>query len=146
MAERSIRSGEFGLAMAVGSDKHSRGAISAKPSEHGIDDWYGETGLMLTTQFFALKIQRYMHEHGLSSSTLAKVARKALANGAEKRERLAAQPAHREQVLAAPPGCARSTKTSCSCAAQPEAGRYRARRALPSPMSTGRRGSAPAPS
>ncbi len=23
--------------------------------------WYGETGMMLTTQFFALKIQRYMH-------------------------------------------------------------------------------------
>ncbi len=42
-----------------------------------------------------MRIKRYMHEHGLSSSTLAKLARKALANGAEKRERLAAQPAHR---------------------------------------------------
>ena len=37
---------------------------------------------MLTTQFFALKIQRYMDEHGISRSTLARVAEKAFANGA----------------------------------------------------------------
>jgi acetyl-CoA C-acetyltransferase len=37
---------------------------------------------MLTTQFFAMKIQRYMAEHGISTSTLAKVAEKAFANGA----------------------------------------------------------------
>jgi acetyl-CoA acetyltransferase len=36
---------------------------------------------MLTTQFFAMKIQRYMSEHGISSSTLAKVAVKAFRNG-----------------------------------------------------------------
>ena len=36
---------------------------------------------MLTTQFFGLKIQRYMHEHGVSASTLAKVAAKAFRNG-----------------------------------------------------------------
>ena len=28
----------------------------------GIGSWYGETGLMLTTQFFGLKIERYMHD------------------------------------------------------------------------------------
>ena len=27
--------------------------------------WYGETGMMLTTQFFAMKIQRYLHEHDI---------------------------------------------------------------------------------
>ena len=37
---------------------------------------------MLTTQFFAMKIQRYMHDHGISDSTLAKVASKAFRNGA----------------------------------------------------------------
>ena len=47
----------------------------------GIGSWYGETGLMLTTQFFAMKIQRYMHDHGISASTLAKVAAKAYRNG-----------------------------------------------------------------
>jgi len=70
-----------------------------------------------------MRIQRYMHEHGLSNSTLAKVARKALANGAENENAWRRSPLTGEQVLAAPPGCARSTETSCSCAAQPEAGR-----------------------
>ena len=37
---------------------------------------------MLTTQFFAMKIQRYMSEHGISSATLAEVAAKAFRNGA----------------------------------------------------------------
>jgi acetyl-CoA acetyltransferase len=37
---------------------------------------------MVTTQFFAMKINRYMHEHGISHSSLAKVAAKATRNGA----------------------------------------------------------------
>ena len=36
---------------------------------------------MLTTQFFGMKIQRYMHEHGITANTLAKVAAKAFRNG-----------------------------------------------------------------
>jgi acetyl-CoA C-acetyltransferase len=82
MAAASIRAGEFDLGMAVGFDKHGRGAFNADPEAMGIGRWYGETGLMLTTQFFALKIQRYMSEHGISASTLAKVAAKAYRNGA----------------------------------------------------------------
>ena len=52
--------------MAIGFDKHPRGAFDPQPADYGIGDWYGETGLMLTTQFFGMKIQRYMHEHGIS--------------------------------------------------------------------------------
>ena len=37
---------------------------------------------MVTTQFFGMKIQRYMHEHGISARTLALVAEKAYRNGA----------------------------------------------------------------
>jgi acetyl-CoA acetyltransferase len=37
---------------------------------------------MLTTQFFAMKLQRYMHLHGISTDTLARVAHKAYRNGA----------------------------------------------------------------
>ena len=37
--------------------------------------------MMVTTQFFAMKIQRYMREHGISPSTLAAVAAKAYRNG-----------------------------------------------------------------
>jgi acetyl-CoA C-acetyltransferase len=81
MADSLIRSGAFDLGMAIGFDKHPRGAFNADPSSWGIGSWYGETGLMLTTQFFAMKIQRYMYEHGVSPSTLAKVAAKAFRNG-----------------------------------------------------------------
>ena len=57
------------------------GAFNPLPAQWGLDDWYAETGLMLTTQFFAMKIQRYMSDHGVTPSTLAKVASKAFANG-----------------------------------------------------------------
>jgi acetyl-CoA C-acetyltransferase len=81
MADSTIRSGAFDLGIAIGFDKHPRGAFDADPAAWGIGSWYGETGLMLTTQFFAMKIQRYMHDHGITSSTLAKVAAKAFRNG-----------------------------------------------------------------
>jgi acetyl-CoA acetyltransferase len=81
MADSVIRSGASDLGMAIGFDKHPRGAFDADPAEWGIGSWYGETGLMLTTQFFAMKIQRYMHECGITTSTLAKVAAKAFRNG-----------------------------------------------------------------
>ncbi len=81
-AYNAIRSGQFDVGMAVGFDKHPRGAFDPKPGDWGIGDWYGDTGLMLTTQFFAMKIQRYMHDHGISRSTLAKVGEKAFRNGA----------------------------------------------------------------
>lgn len=80
-AINSIGSGAADVALAVGFDKHAPGAFNAKPSDFGLQEWYGETGLMLTTQFFALKIQRYMHEHNISNSTLVKVAEKAFYNG-----------------------------------------------------------------
>lgn len=80
-AYSTIKSGEFDLGIAVGFDKHPRGAFDPKPAEWGLPDWYGETGLMLTTQFFAMKIQRYMAMHGITNRTLAAVAEKAFANG-----------------------------------------------------------------
>jgi acetyl-CoA acetyltransferase len=81
MADATIRAGAADVGMAIGFDKHPRGAFNADPETLGIGSWYGETGLMLTTQFFAMKIQRYMHEHGISESTLARVAAKAYRNG-----------------------------------------------------------------
>ena len=36
---------------------------------------------MLTTQYFGMKIQRYMHDHGISRETLLRVAEKAFRNG-----------------------------------------------------------------
>ena len=78
----AIKSGEFDLGLVVGFDKHPRGAFNADPEKSGLPRWYGETGLMLTTQFFGMKIQRYMGLHGISAETLGRVAEKAFENGA----------------------------------------------------------------
>lgn len=82
-AQMAIASGMYDLALATGFDKHPRGSFNAKPSDYGLPDWYGQTGMMLTTQFFALKIQRYMQLHAISRTTLGRVAHKAFRNGAK---------------------------------------------------------------
>ena len=87
----------------VGFDKHPPGAFNPLPEEWGIGSWYGETGLMLTTQFFAMKIQRYMAEHGISESTLAKVASKAFENGSRNPNAWRRRPLSEEEVLASKP-------------------------------------------
>jgi acetyl-CoA acetyltransferase len=58
----AIKAGQAEIALAVGFDKHPRGAFDPRPADWGLPDWYGETGLMLTTQFFALKLRRYMEQ------------------------------------------------------------------------------------
>lgn len=79
-ARAAIASGEHDIALAVGFDKHPRGAFNADPAAYGLPEWYGQTGMMLTTQFFALKLQRYMQLHGISRTTLGKVAEKSFRN------------------------------------------------------------------
>lgn len=77
----AVKSGEFDLGVVVGFDKHPRGAFNADPEASGLPRWYGEIGLMLTTQFFATKITRYMDLHGISARSLGLVAEKAYENG-----------------------------------------------------------------
>jgi acetyl-CoA acetyltransferase len=101
-AYSAIRSGEFDLGIAVGFDKHPRGAFDPRPADWGLPDWYGETGLMLTTQFFAMKIQRYMAMFGISAGTLAAVAEKAFANGALADHAWRREPVDAGTILAAP--------------------------------------------
>jgi len=79
---KEIRSGDSDVGLVLGFDKHARGAFNASPSEYGLGDWYGEAGLMLTTQFFAMKLQRYMHDYAITTDALARVAQKAYENGA----------------------------------------------------------------
>jgi acetyl-CoA acetyltransferase len=99
-AHAMLTSGAAETALVVGFDKHPPGAFNPLPEEWGIGSWYGETGLMLTTQFFAMKIQRYMAEHGISRSTLAKVASKAFENGALNTNAWRRRPLTEEEVLA----------------------------------------------
>ena len=102
MADRAIRSGDYDLTLALGFDKHPRGAFNANPESAGIGRWYGETGLMLTTQFFGMKIQRYLHDHGLPADILATVAAKAFRNGSLNENAWRRKPLSEEEILAAP--------------------------------------------
>ena len=77
---QAIASGQYDIGIALGFDKHPRGAFNALPADFGLPDWYGEAGFMVTTQFFAMKIQRYMALHGISASSLGRVAEKAFRN------------------------------------------------------------------
>ena len=54
---------------------------------------------MLTTQFFGMKIQRYMHEHGITKDALAKVAAKAFRNGAMNPNAWRRTPMSEDQIL-----------------------------------------------
>ena len=101
-AYSAIKSGEFELGLATGFDKHPRGAFDPKPAEWGLPDWYGETGLMLTTQFFATKLRRYMELHGIGEETLALVAEKAFENGAKTPHSWRKQPLDRDTIANAP--------------------------------------------
>jgi acetyl-CoA acetyltransferase len=79
-----ILAGAGDIGIAIGLDKHPRGAFSVGDELEaiGLGQWYGETGLALNPQFFAMKTRRYMHDHGITEDCLNRVAVKAFANGA----------------------------------------------------------------
>ena len=80
----AIRAGQADIGIAIGLDKHPKGAFSSGESmdSTGLPQWYGEIGLAVNPQFFAMKLMRYMHEHGITQRTLTRTAVKAFANGA----------------------------------------------------------------
>ena len=98
-AHAMLSAGSVELALVVGFDKHPPGAFNPLPEDWGLGAWYGETGLMLTTQFFAMKIQRYMSDYGITASTLAKVAAKAFRNGSANPNAWRRQPFTEAEIL-----------------------------------------------
>jgi acetyl-CoA acetyltransferase len=98
-AVNAIRGGMADVVLAVGFDKHPPGAFDPRPGDWGLDDAYGRDGLMVTTQFFGMKIQRYMHDHGISAGTLALVAEKAYRNGARTPEAWRRKPLTAAEIL-----------------------------------------------
>ncbi len=64
--------------------------------------WYGEVGQFLTTKFFGMKINKYMHDHGISHETLARVAAKNYRNGALNPNAFRRKPLSEEEILASP--------------------------------------------
>ena len=97
-AYSAIKSGQHDLGLVAGFDKHDRGAFNADPKALGLDEWYGEVGMMMTTQFFAMKIQKYMHDYGISKKTLAMVSEKAFINGSLNPNAWRRQPVGLEEI------------------------------------------------
>lgn len=109
-AVSAIKSGEYEMGMAVGFDKHPRGAFNADPSSYGLPNWYGEAGYMLTVQFFGAKIMRYLHEHDISRETLGRVAEKAFRNGVKTDHAWRRSEVDLETIMNAPMICDPLTK------------------------------------
>ncbi|HEV7536692.1 MAG TPA: thiolase family protein [Acidimicrobiia bacterium] len=101
-AANTIRAGAGRLGVVVGFDRHTAGAFGSDPAAYGLGSWYAETGLMVTTQFFGMKIQRYMHDHGISRAALARVAARAFRNGARNPDAWRRKPLTEAEILAAP--------------------------------------------
>ena len=95
-----IRTGEYEIGIAVGMDKHDPGAFTSDPTYYAAPEWYGEVGHFLTTKFFAMKINRYMHDHGISHQTLARVAAKNYRNGALNPNAFRRKPLSEDDILA----------------------------------------------
>jgi acetyl-CoA acetyltransferase len=94
-----IRLGDYDIGIAVGLDKHPRGAFTEDPALVGMPRWYAENGQYLTTQFFGMKANRYLHEHGISQQTLAKVAAKNFRNGALNPNAFRRKPISEDEIL-----------------------------------------------
>ncbi len=102
-AAQALRAGDARLALVVGFDKHERGAFASSPAGYGIGDWYGEAGLMVTTQYFAMKARRYLFDHGIPERCLAQVAAKAFRNAADHPYAWRRKPLDEDEILAARP-------------------------------------------
>jgi acetyl-CoA C-acetyltransferase len=94
-----IRLGDYDIGIAIGLDKHPRGAFTEDPALVGMPSWYAENGQYLTTKFFGMKANRYMHDHGLSQGTLAKVAAKNFRNGALNPNAFRRKPIPEDEIL-----------------------------------------------
>jgi acetyl-CoA acetyltransferase len=101
-ATNTIRLGEYDIGIAIGMDKHVPGAFTSDPTLYSLPSWYGEAGLFLTPKFFAEKIQRYMHDHGISTTTLARVAAKNYRNGSLNPDAFRRTPLSVEDILSSP--------------------------------------------
>jgi acetyl-CoA C-acetyltransferase len=99
MAAKMISLGANEIGLAVGMDKHPARAFSADSVEYALPAWYGETGHFLTTKYFGMKINRYMHDHGITDETLAKVGAKNFRNGSLNPNAFRRQPLTEEQIL-----------------------------------------------
>jgi len=98
----AIRAGAGDIGVAVGLDKHPRGSFKVDPTLVNMPAWYAENGQYVTTKFFGMKINRYLHDHGISVETLARVAAKNYRNGSLNPKAFRRSPMSEEDILASP--------------------------------------------
>jgi acetyl-CoA acetyltransferase len=95
----TIRLGKYDIGIAIGMDKHPRGAFTGDPAKLALPQWYAEGGQFVTTKFFGMKANYYIHKHGISQATLAKVAAKNFRNGALNPNAFRRKPISEEDIL-----------------------------------------------
>lgn len=100
-AASALRAGDARVAVAVGFDKHERGAFDSSPASYGLPGWFGATGMMVTTQYFAMRTRRYLHDHGLAERVLASAAARAYRNGAANPLAWRRKPLSEDEILGA---------------------------------------------
>ncbi len=98
-AANAILAGTGDIVMAVGTDKHPRGSFKGNPMLTNVPAWYADNGQYVTTKFFGMKINKYMHDYGVSPATLAKVAAKNYRNGALNPKAFRRKPITEEEIL-----------------------------------------------
>lgn len=98
----TIRSGKYDIGIAVGMDKHPRGAFTDDPAKIALPQWYANNGQFVTTKFFGMKANRYINDHGISQRTLARVAAKNYRNGALNPNAFRRKPMSEDAILESP--------------------------------------------
>ncbi len=98
----TIRLGKHDIGIAIGMDKHPRGAFTDDPAKLALPQWYAENGQFVTTKFFGMKANHYLHKHGISQETLAKVAAKNFRNGQLNPNAFRRKPISEEEILNSP--------------------------------------------
>ncbi len=98
-AANAILAGTGDIVMAIGTDKHARGSFKGNPLLTNVPAWYADNGQYVTTKFFGMKINKYMHDYDISSATLAKVAAKNYRNGALNPKAFRRKPITEEEIL-----------------------------------------------
>ena len=95
----TIRLGKYDIGIGIGLDKHPRGAFTDDPAKLALPQWYAQNGQFVTTKFFGMKANRYLHDHGISQQTLAKVAAKNFRNGVLNPNAFRRKPISEEEIL-----------------------------------------------
>ena len=95
----TIRLGKYDIGIAIGMDKHPRGAFTDDPAKLALPQWYAENGQFVTTKFFGMKANHYLHKHGISQATLAKVAAKNFRNGEKNPNAFRRKPIPEDEIL-----------------------------------------------